>query len=70
MKMCAFSLPFALSTHASIAAVSFALRKSFVICPLINRNLSAPRHAKLRARGEVEKEGSLRSLIPASFLSG
>src|SRR5437899_2659283 len=40
-KMCASILPFALSTHASTATVSLALRKSFVICPLRNRNLSA-----------------------------
>src|SRR5262249_2420620 len=40
--MCAFSLPFALSRQASIAVVSLALRKSFVICPLRNRNRSAP----------------------------
>src|SRR5437773_6258807 len=40
--MCASIFPFALSTHASIATVSLTLRKSFVICPLRNRNRSVP----------------------------
>src|SRR5512140_549101 len=40
--MCAFVLPFALRMHASIAEVSLALRRSFVICPLRNRSRSAP----------------------------